>query len=312
MSQQILHNLTLACQLCYPSVWAWLDWQLSKSDIHWQLSHDHLAGSNERPVLLPIHISWYNMSHLPIQHKSETICASQIKVNWQLSKWDMCTIRRLITWAQVRSGTRSGISPPLKAGRRRTEMSYTRSWLSVNTNITIFAILMKVNWQLSNYSIRWPSSPDCIAGSFIYPLRSRIFLKFSSDVLFDHGLNSVFWAKPHSLENLFGNNVTVHQPPDLPSVRTTGIPMFNFTLLASLGACNLILYIHVLINWQLPKQWIRWPVSSDRIAAQVATHLVWVFFKVIRWQVATFRMIAGSSSILVKCLWKSRVYEPYF
>ena len=31
-----------------------------------------------------------------------------------------------------------------------------------------------------------------IAGSFIYPLRSRIFLKFSSDVLFDYGLNSVF------------------------------------------------------------------------------------------------------------------------
>ena len=37
--------------------------------------------------------------------------------------------------------------------------------------------------------------------------------------------------------------------------------------------------------------------------AQVATHLVWVFFEFIRWQVSTFRMTAGSSSILVKCLW---------
>ena len=109
----------------------------------------------------------------------------------------------------------------------RTEMSYTRSWLSVNTNIRHSN---EARLTAVKLSIRWPSSPDCIAGSFIYPLRSRIFLKFSSDVLFDHGLNSVFWAKPYSLENLFGNNVTVHQPPDLPSVRTTGIPMFNFTL----------------------------------------------------------------------------------
>ena len=29
---------------------------------------------------------------------------------------------------------------------------------------------MKVNWQLSNKNIRWPSSPDYIAGSFIYPV----------------------------------------------------------------------------------------------------------------------------------------------
>ena len=40
--------------------------------------------------------------------------------------------------------------------------------------------------------------------------------------------------------------------------------------LASLGACSLILYvhvtIHVVISWQLSKQCKRWPVSSDRIA----------------------------------------------
>ena len=33
-----------------------------------------------------------------------------------------------------------------------------------------------------------------------------------------------------------------------------------------MGACNLILYIHVLINWQLSKQCFCWPVSPDRIA----------------------------------------------
>ena len=36
--------------------------------------------------------------------------------------------------------------------------------------------------------------------------------------------------------------------------------------LASLGGCNLILYIHVLIDWQLSKQCFCWPVSPDRIA----------------------------------------------
>ena len=35
--------------------------------------------------------------------------------------------------------------------------------------------------------------------------------------------------------------------------------------LASLGACNLILKIHVVVNWQLSKQSIRWPTSHDYI-----------------------------------------------
>ena len=37
--------------------------------------------------------------------------------------------------------------------------------------------------------------------------------------------------------------------------------------------------------------------------AQLSTHWVRVFFEVIRWQVATFQMIAGSSSIFFKCTW---------
>ena len=37
--------------------------------------------------------------------------------------------------------------------------------------------------------------------------------------------------------------------------------------------------------------------------AQVSTHRVRVFFEGIRWQVDTFQMIAGSSSIFLNCIW---------
>ena len=49
---------------------------------------------------------------------------------------------------------------------------------------------MKVNWQLSNQSIRWASSRDYVAAHFS---TVTYFLKFSADILFDHGLNSVFF-----------------------------------------------------------------------------------------------------------------------
>ena len=49
-------------------------------------------------------------------------------------------------------------------------------------------------------------------------------------------------------------------------------------------------------------------VSADQYRltisrARVSTHWFWVFFEVIRWQVATLQMIAGSSSILLKYIW---------
>ena len=63
------------------------------------------------------------------------------------------TIRSLTTWAQI-----------------------PRLTLAVNSRfLWKFAILMKFNWQLSNYSIRWPSSPDRIAGSGLGLLSSRFF-----------------------------------------------------------------------------------------------------------------------------------------
>ena len=72
------------------------------------------------------------MSHLPIQHKKETTPGKA--VSWltvvssfigkpnlgQLTAVKMghvqTTIRKLITWAQVRSGTRSGIFPYMPDG----------------------------------------------------------------------------------------------------------------------------------------------------------------------------------------------------
>ena len=118
---------------------------------------------------------WSNMSH---QHKNENemklrftgqgcqfdvIHTSQIKVNWQLSKW--ATWRPLSDHQQrgLKYTTFRPIKPPLQPRRLTLAVNSTFIWK--------FAILMKFNWQLSNYSIRWPSSPDRIAGSGIGPLR---------------------------------------------------------------------------------------------------------------------------------------------
>ena len=48
------------------------------------------------------------------------------------------------------------------------------SWLHINVDI---------NWQLSKQGIRWPVSPDHIAGSGVDPSRWSIFLKLSADNL---------------------------------------------------------------------------------------------------------------------------------
>ena len=48
-----------------------------------------------------------------------------------------------------------------------------------------------------------------------------------------------------------------------------------------------MLDINDVINWQLSKQGIRWPVSLDLIEVKY-------FFEVIRWQVTSFQMIEGS------------------
>ena len=60
-----------------------------------------------------------------------------------------------------------------------------------------------------------------------------------------------------------------------------------------MGAWELILHIHIMVNWQLLKQGIRWPVSYDRIAGSGVD--VCVFFEVIRWQVTSYEKIVDSS-----------------
>ena len=49
------------------------------------------------------------------------------------------------------------------------------------------------------------------------------------------------------------------------------------------------LHINVVINWQLSKQGIRWPVSSDRIAGSGVDPSRSRIFEVIRWQVTSFK-----------------------
>ena len=74
------------------------------------------------------------------------------------------------------------------------------------------------------------------------------------------------WVSKSTHPRKFGNHVT-DRPSDRPSVRTTGIPMFTLTRSSYFGSQGESwLHISVVINWQLSKQGIRWPVSPDRIA----------------------------------------------
>ena len=89
------------------------------------------------------------------------------------------------------------------------------------------------------------------------------------------------WEEPHSWviqpipENFVITWPYADRPPEWLSVRTTGKPMFTFTLSNYFGSPGENwLHINVVINhgyyrwinWQLSKQGIRWPVSPDRIA----------------------------------------------
>ena len=58
-------------------------------------------------------------------------------------------------------------------------------------------------------------------------------------------------------------------PPASQSVRTTG----------SVGACNLILHIYVVVNWQLSKEGFRLLVLQYTVSwAQLSTHQGYVIF----------------------------------
>ena len=59
----------------------------------------------------------------------------------------------------------------------------------------------------------------------------------------------------------FGSHVTVCLSIHLSQGHQCSISPF----LASVGACNLILHLHVVINWQLSKKDVHWPVSHDHV-----------------------------------------------
>ena len=134
-----------------------MNWQLSNSDIRWQISHNHLSASDEIPVVLPLHVS--SVIYHTYQHKNETTLSprsavSSLKLYVQAKSRSIDSCRNgtcadhYHKTNNVGSGTRFGISPPYKP--EWSILHYIRSPF-----IRIFAILMKVNWQLSNKSIRW-------------------------------------------------------------------------------------------------------------------------------------------------------------
>ena len=87
---------------------------------------------------------------------------------------------------------------------------------------------MKVNWQEHlMVIITW-----LYYGLISLPIEVTYFLKFSADILFNHGLNSLFLEELQSLENLsILENLAITWPyTDRLTVHTTGIPMFNLTL----------------------------------------------------------------------------------
>ena len=80
--------------------------------------------------------------------------------------------------------------------------------------------------------------------------------------------------------------------------------MFTLTLSSCFGSPESPwenwLHISVVINWQLSKQGIRWPVSLTLSRAQVSTHPGRVFFEGIRSQVTGFKWLQAH---LLKFMW---------
>ena len=88
--------------------------------------------------------------------------------------------------------------------------------------------------------------------------------------LFAHGTPKCFWfvcsGAPRAKLPI-PENLVITWSTNRPSVRTTGIPTFTLTLSSYFGSPGESwLHINVVINSQLSKQGICWPVSPDRIA----------------------------------------------
>ena len=142
----------------------------------------------------------------------------------------------------------------------------------------------------------------------------HLYFKFSADILFDHGLNSVFLAELHSLENLsilenlaitwpYTHRLNVHTSHH----RNTNVWSHSFLLVWEPAAWYCAPMWPSML-WSIDseaKQCIRRPVSPERYRGlKYRPTECECFFEIVCWQVTTFLMIAGSSSIFLKMLLK--------
>ena len=158
------------------------------------------------------------------------------------------TIRKLITWAQVQI----------------YHFATNHSRQSVYTNIrhSNEGQFTAVKLEHTLAVITWP-----YCGLIFQPIEVTYVFKFSADILFNHGLNCLFLAEPHG--KIYPSQSTNRTPTAWPSAPQAYQCLISH-FLARLGACSLILYIHVtihvVVNWQLSKQCIHRLVSPDHIA----------------------------------------------
>ena len=77
--------------------------------------------------------------------------------------------------------------------------------------------------------------------------------------------------------------------------------MLNLTLSSWCGSLQPDIAHSIGVSRQLSQRGIRWPVSHNRIASSWCRSIEFAWFFVIRWQVTSFQMIAGSSLIFFQC-----------
>ena len=195
------------------------------------------------------------------------------------------TIRKLITWAQVHD----------LAFRH-----YKPDW-NVLLTLTVDSPFCS-NIRHSNEGQLKAVKLEHPLAVIIWLYHRLIFLPIEVRYFFFVFQQYFIWSQALSIPENFA--ITWPTPTAWPSVPQAYQCLISH-FLASLGACSLLLYIHVtihvVISWQLSKQCIRWPLSPDRIARSGIDPLSSITF--LKLSAATFQMIAGSRSIFLKCMW---------